>query len=88
MKIEDAMATGNYVLGVFLDIRQAFDAVSFTVIREALLEANIPSTISKSIYFMISNRHITLTYCNCHKIGHKRQPTRRSYFSTIVESNN
>ena len=83
-RIEDAMTTGNYVLGVFLDIRQAFDAVSFTAIIEALLEVNIPSNISKWIYFMISN--ITLTYC--HKKGHKRQPTRRSYFSTIVESNN
>ena len=40
--IEDAMATGHYALGVFLDIEQAFDAVSFTATREALLEANIP----------------------------------------------
>ena len=62
--IEDAMATGNYALGVFLDIEKAFDAVSFTAIREALLPANIPSTISQSIFFMISNRHITLSYCD------------------------
>jgi len=62
-RIEDAMATGNYALGVFLDIEQAFDAVSFIAIKEALLEANIPPTISEWIYFMISNRYITLTYC-------------------------
>ena len=63
-RIEDAMATGNYALGVFLDIEKAFDAGSFTAIREALLPANIPSTISQSIFFMISNRHITLSYCD------------------------
>ncbi|XP_063691617.1 uncharacterized protein LOC134823951 [Bolinopsis microptera] len=55
-RIEDAMATGNYALGVFLDIEQAFDAVSFTAIKGALLEANIPPTISEWIYFMISIR--------------------------------
>ncbi len=41
-RIEDAIATGNYSLGVFLDIEQAFDAVSFKAIKEALLAANIP----------------------------------------------
>jgi hypothetical protein len=40
------MATGNYALGVFLDIEQAFDAVSFSAIKEALKEANIPDTIA------------------------------------------
>ena len=62
--IEDAMATGHYALGVFLDIEQAFDAVSFTATREALLEANIPPTITQWIFYMISNRYITLSYCD------------------------
>jgi len=63
-RIEDAMATGHYALGVFLDIEQAFDAVSFTATREALLEANIPPTIAQWIFYMISNRYITLSYCD------------------------
>ena len=58
------MATGHYALGVFLDIEQAFDAVSFTATREALLEANIPPTIAQWIFYMISNRYITLSYCD------------------------
>ena len=69
-RIEDAMATGNYALGVFLDIEQAFDAVSFTAIKEALKEANIPDTVANWIYFMISNRLITLNYCD-HSITKK-----------------
>ena len=63
-RIEDAMATGHYALGVFLDIEQAFDAVSFTAIRAAMLEANIPITVTQWIFFMISNRYITLSYCD------------------------
>lgn len=62
-RIEDAIATGNYSLGVFLDIEQAFDAISFAAIREALHEANIPSTITEWIHHMVSNRYITLSYC-------------------------
>ena len=63
-RIEDAIACGNYSLGVFLDIEQAFDAVSFTAIKDALQQANISDTISQWIYFMVSNRYITLTYCD------------------------
>ena len=62
-RIEDAMTTGNYSLGVFLDIEQAFDAISFAAIRAALIDANIPSTITEWIHHMVSNRYITLTYC-------------------------
>jgi hypothetical protein len=58
------MAVGNYSLGVFLDIEQAFDAVSFKAIKEALLTAGIPPTISEWIYHMVSNRFITLSYCD------------------------
>ena len=57
------MTTGNYSLGVFLDIEQAFDAISFAAIREALADTNIPSTITEWIHHMVSNRYITLNYC-------------------------
>ena len=40
------MANGNYSLGVFLDIEQAFDAVSFQAMKQALLDAGIPRTIT------------------------------------------
>ena len=63
-RIEDAMATGNYSLGVFLDIEQAFDAISFDSIRDALYKANIPATVTEWIYHMVSNRFITLNYCD------------------------
>ena len=59
-RIEDATARGNFSLGVFLDIEQAFDAVSFTAIKEGLLKAGIPSTISEWIHHMVSNRFITV----------------------------
>ena len=62
-KIEDSFTLGNYALGVFLDIEQAFDQVSFQAIKEAMREANIPSTVTEWIYHMISNRYIKLTYC-------------------------
>ena len=62
-KIEDSFTLGNYALGVFLDIEQAFDQVSFQAIKEAMHEANIPSTVTEWIYHMISNRYIKLTYC-------------------------
>ena len=58
------MACGNYSLGVFLDIEQAFDAVSFTAIKDALQQVNISDTVSQWIYHMVSNRYITLTYCD------------------------
>ena len=64
------MATGNCALGVFLDIEQAFDAVSLSAIKEALKEASIPDTVVNWIYFMISNRLITLNYCD-HSITKK-----------------
>ena len=63
-RIEDAMANGNYSLGVFLDIEQAFDAISFAAIKAALQAANIPATATEWIYHMVSNRLITLTYCD------------------------
>ena len=63
-RIEDAMATGSYSLGVFLDIKEAFVAVSFSALKEALLTAGILHTITQWIYYMVSNRHITLTYCD------------------------
>ena len=63
-RIEDAMACGNYSLGVFLDIEQAFDAVSFTAIKDALHQANISDTVSQWIFHMVSNRYITLTFCD------------------------
>ena len=62
-KIEDAVATGNYALGIFLDIEQAFDAISFQAIKDALIQAGIPETITNWIYHMVSNRMITVTYC-------------------------
>ena len=62
-RIEDAMASGNYSLGVFLDIEQAFDAVSFKAIKEGLLEAGIPPTVSEWIHHMVSNRLITVSHC-------------------------
>ena len=62
-RIEDAMANGNYSLGVFLDIEQAFDAVSFQAIKQALIDAGIPGTITEWIYHLVSNRFITITYC-------------------------
>lgn len=63
-KLEDSRARGNYAMGVFLDIEQAFDAVSFKALKEALLEAGIPPTVTEWIYYMVSNRVITLTYCD------------------------
>ena len=62
-RIEDAMARGNYSLGVFLDIEQAFDAVSFKAIREGLLKAGIPPTVTEWIHHMVSNRFITVSHC-------------------------
>ncbi|KAL5271233.1 hypothetical protein ACHWQZ_G001761 [Mnemiopsis leidyi] len=58
------MASGHYSLGVFLDIESAFDAVSHTAIKEALTKADIPPTIVNWISFMVSNRFITLSYCD------------------------
>ncbi|KAL5263830.1 hypothetical protein ACHWQZ_G005038 [Mnemiopsis leidyi] len=63
-RIEEAMASGHYSLGVFLDIESAFDAVSHTAIKEALTKADIPPTIVNWISFMVSNRFITLSYCD------------------------
>jgi hypothetical protein len=41
------MAKGNYnALGIFLGIEQSFDAVSFSAIKEALKEANIPHSVA------------------------------------------
>jgi hypothetical protein len=53
-------------MAVFLDIEQAFDAVSFKAMKEALLTvtSGIPPTISESIYHMVSNRFISLSYCD------------------------
>ena len=63
-RIEDAIASGQYSLGVFLDIESAFDAVSHTAIKEALTKAGIPPTIVNWISFMVSNRLITISYCD------------------------
>jgi hypothetical protein len=58
------MAVGIYSFGVFLDMEQAFDAVSFKATKETLLTAGIPPTISEWIYHMMNNKFITLSYCD------------------------
>ena len=63
-KIEDSNARGHYSLGVFLDIEGAFDNLNFSSIRASLIEAGIPLTVADWIYFMVSNRFITLSYCD------------------------
>ena len=59
-RIEDAISNGQYALGIFLDIESAFDKFKFNSIRDAMLEIEIPKVIINWIYFMLSNREITL----------------------------
>ena len=59
-RIEDAISNGQYALGIFLDIESAFDKLKFNSIRDAMLEIEIPKVIINWIYFMLSNREITL----------------------------
>jgi len=63
--IEDAIAAGNQALGVFLDIEGAFDNISFEAMLKNLTSSGIPSTFTNWIYYMISNRTLTLTLNDC-----------------------
>ncbi len=60
-KIEYSLSAGNQALGLFLDIEGAFDNISFQAIKTNMEKSGIPPTISNWIYFMVSNRTITLT---------------------------
>ena len=69
-RIEDANCRNQYSLGIFLDIEGAFDNISFKAMRESLISTGVPPTISDWIYHMISNRYISLNYCD-HNIRKK-----------------
>ena len=60
-RIEEALAAGNYALGVFLDIEGAFDKISFKAIHEALINAGVGPTITNWITALISTRSTTLS---------------------------
>ena len=60
-KIERSLAAGNQALGLFLDIEGAFDNISFDAIKTNLDKSGIPATIANWIYYMVSNRTITIT---------------------------
>ena len=62
-RIEDANSKQYYSLGIFLDIEGAFDNISFSAIKSALINSGIPPSISEWIYHMVSNRYITLNHC-------------------------
>jgi hypothetical protein len=44
-KIETQLEAKGYALGVFLDIEEAFDSTSYTVIRKAMISHNIPTAL-------------------------------------------
>ena len=62
-RIENTMIHKHCALGVFLDIEGAFDNITFTAIREGLIDAGIPAGIAKWIYALTSCRTITISYC-------------------------
>ena len=59
-RIEDSISNGQYALGIFLDVESAFDKIKFKSIRDAMLKIEIPKIIINWIYYMLSNREITL----------------------------
>ena len=59
-KIEEAIAHGQFALGIFLDVEGAFDAIKFKSIRKAMFDIKIPEKIIKWIYTMLTDREIQL----------------------------
>ena len=59
-RIEEAIANGQYALGIFLDVEGAFDAIKFNSIREAMEKIKIPDKIVNWIYAMLTDREIEL----------------------------
>ena len=55
-KIERRIAKKDYVLGVFLDIEEAFDNVSFKAISEALSATKVDDSTTKWIINMVTHR--------------------------------
>jgi ribonuclease HI len=60
-RIEKAMEEGEYALGVFLDIENAFPTVSKEGITRALSRLKVPMGVAHWISGMLSDRTITVT---------------------------
>jgi len=60
-RIEKAMENGEYAVGVFLDIQNAFPTVAITSITKALKELGIAGEIQSWINTMLRDRWITVS---------------------------
>ena len=69
-KIEEALAHGNYALGVFLDIEGAFDNVSFDALDKALSNSPSHRLVNSWISAMVRNRIVIYTLGDCTTLRH------------------
>ena len=61
-KIEDAITSKGYALGIFIDIEGAFDNLPFATITASLRRANLPNCIELWLTHLTSNRTISLSF--------------------------
>ena len=60
-KVESALLSHRFALGLFFDIKGAFDNVTFPKIMEALKRCNLPTILLKWVYSYLTQRKIIFT---------------------------
>ena len=60
-KIEQTLIEGKFALSCFIDIKAAFDSISFTSIINALQKSGVPRMLIKWIINLLGQRNVIFT---------------------------
>ncbi|KAK9686291.1 Reverse transcriptase (RNA-dependent DNA polymerase) [Popillia japonica] len=67
--IQTTFTKNNYLMAIFVDLKDAYNSVNLQLLRARLVQANIPTTIASNIVNLYTERKIVVRSANGEFIG-------------------